>query len=90
MKKKIGLFLGLVAVSVSLIACSETSVEADIPSSFEILTIDEVRFTEVYVIKEKNTGCFYVSSIASSNSAGGNSITQMMIEKNGVSVPYCE
>lgn len=90
MKKKIGLFLGLLLVTVSLIACTGESAGAKLPDGFELLTENRIRFTDVYITKEKSTGCLYIISVAANSSSGGNSVTQMLIEKNGVSVPYCE
>lgn len=91
MKKRVGLFLGLLALSVTLIACSDTSVEANVPDSFEVISKDEIGRAYVYQIKHKVTGCHYMLSDTFFKGVESAQVTtQMFIEKNGVSVPYCE
>lgn len=91
MKKKIGLFLGLIIVSVTLIACNESSAEASIPSGFEVVTQDKINKGAEHVITVKHikTKCLYVLTHTKGNGNGGG-ITQMFIEKDGASVPFCE
>lgn len=90
MKKKIGLFLVLLVVSVSLISCGETSVENNMPSGYEIASSFKVGDdSSVYALKHIETNCYYAFSDRAGYS-GGTSITQMFIERDGSSVPYCE
>lgn len=91
--KKVKLFgLGFLflAVSMSLVACGETSVDAGVPSGYEEVTKDKITdYTSVRTIKNIQTNCFYSFAVRVGN-GGGVSIVQMFVEENGVSVPYCE
>lgn len=75
-------FVGLLSIS----ACgNESPVEAGTPSGFTEVTRDELADT-VTVIKHNETACYYVST----KGVRATAITQMFVEKNGVSVPYCD
>jgi len=77
-------------ISVSLFACGETEEEVvpkeEFSSSFEILSEDKLYLTTIEKIKDKETGCYYLSSTGTKKAA----LTQMFVEKDGASVPYCE
>lgn len=84
MKKKIGLLLGMLALSVSLIACGGNTGEA----STEIDGFTKVSSKgDLAIYKHNETNCYY--TVFSRYKVGGN-ITQMFIEKNNMSIPYCE
>ncbi|MEK4025371.1 hypothetical protein [Sporosarcina sp. FSL W7-1283] len=78
--------IGLLVLATFFAGCSSSSVGANMPSSFEILSRDSVHNSEVEKIRDKETGCYYLSSSGSYKAA----LTQMFIEKDGVSVPYCD
>lgn len=75
-------FVGLLSIA----ACGdEGSVEAGVPSGFIEVSKDYLVDT-VTVIKHSETGCYYVST----SGVRATAITQMYVEKNGVSVPHCD
>lgn len=81
--------LGLLVVTV-LSGCSEpNSVNADIPSGFELISEDKVKRGVVYKARDYSTGCYYIFGTSSNDSRTTVSIEQMMIEKDGAEVPYC-
>lgn len=93
MKRKM-LLVGMVGFT-GLFGCSQVTkidnVEASVPSGYEIVEIAQEYSKkgwspEVIEIKHKKTGCHYLY-IANGHNGG---FQQMFIEKNGVSVPYCE
>lgn len=90
MKNKLLLVcLGMVA----LFGCSQVTnvdVSAQLPSGFEFKTVDEINFGEVYKGKDKETGCYFIFGTSRNNSSTTISMEQIFIEKNGVSVPYCD
>ena len=91
MKKKIALFIGLLAVSVSLVACGEVSVETvevKAPSGFTIITSDKIRVGHATVIQHNGTRCNYTMTMGNFDTTVG--IAQMFVKENGVSVPYCD
>ena len=90
MKKKLTL-VGFIGFGV-LFGCSQVNqeVEASLPVNFKVEAEDTVGWGEVYKAKDMDTGCYYIFGVSRSNSATTVSTTQMMIEKGGVSVPYCE
>lgn len=90
------LLVGFLGFAV-LFGCSQSSkVEADwnfsnvtnveLKDGFHFLTKDKTNIGEIYQMKDKTTGCYYTFVDGYQSTA----ITQMFIEKNGVSVPYCE
>lgn len=91
MKNKLSLMLIVIVI---LVGCSEmpSNAQADLPTGFDVVSKTERSANgskNIYEIQHKKTGCYFVYS--SSNSSGDISTpTQIMVEKNGVSVPYCE
>lgn len=92
MKKGL-LFLGLMALSATLIGCGEiTDPPVLVSSEFELIARDLMESESsreeelLKTVKHAKTGCYYL--IYRGVQKGG--ITQMFVEKNGVSVPYCE
>lgn len=88
MKKKLAL-VGFIGFGV-LFGCSQVgqNAEAGLPNGFEIVTKDEIgegRSTQ-YVLNHIESGCKYVYIDHWDTTA----ITQMMFEKDGVTIPYCE
>lgn len=70
-----------------LIAGGTTTSEAKLPSGFRPVTEDVLaEDSEVMVIQHLKTGCYYTLV----DSFEGNGFVQMFVEKNGVSVPYCD
>lgn len=66
---------------------SKQEVEASSPKSFKIVSADSLGYgEELIVAKHKKTGCYY--TFKDDNKSGV--LTQMFVEKNGVSVPYCD
>lgn len=94
MKRKL-LTTGLL-VFVFLFGCSQPgkgSVSASLPSGFELVSQDKISvWGEVAKVKEIETGCYYILGRATNASLGAVSsfMEQMYIEKDGVSVPYCD
>lgn len=89
MKKKFVLtgFLGFAF----LFGCNQIDngeVSASLPTGFTITTEEdnEINRHTVTVMHHNDTGCNYI--IIDGNYSGG--ITQMFVEKDGVSVPYCD
>ena len=94
MKRKwlaIGLF-----VFASLFGCSQLdngSVSASLPSGFELISEDKLSvWGDVAKVKEIETGCYYILGRATNSTVSSVSgfMEQMFIEKDGVSVPYCD
>lgn len=90
MKHKL-ILVGMLGFAV-LFGCSQVSyeVKAELPSGFTLTTVDRINQAEIYKIKDKVTGCYYIVGVSNSSSYTSASSTQMFIEKNGVAVPYCE
>jgi len=92
MKKKLVLagFIGFTF----LFGCSqignEDKVKAYLPNTFNQVSKDEFNDMEIYKVKEEVNGCYYVIAIPSYGTSYTPSVTQMMVEKDGVTVPYCE
>lgn len=92
MKKLIVVF---VLILFSLIGCSQTTnnqAQADLPPGFEVVSKTERSNNgsrNVYELRHIKTSCYFAYS---SNNDNGtiSSLTQIYIEKNGVSVPYCD
>lgn len=92
--KKLLIITGiLVTVCTTLIACGEASdsVEAGIASDFVKVSQSNIFNEKIFatVLKHKGTGCYYTVSV-NKYDWGASSIEPMFVEKNGVSVPYCE
>jgi hypothetical protein len=90
--RKLILGIACLGVSAALIGCGNntSSVSASLPNGFEAVTTDSIGFNnEVLTLKNVNTGCYYALSNKSDWNSG-TSITQMLIEKDGASVPYCD
>lgn len=91
MKKQKLVLTGLVGFAF-LFGCNQVEptneVKASLPNGFELITEDEYDdiYQNVYTLKNIATGCHYTLTDRSHN--GG--IIQMFIEKDGVSVPYCD
>lgn len=74
-----------------LTACGgveDTESESITPSNFEIVShdvIDDNDKTDLFTVRHKETGCLYI--VTDGYKSGG--ITQMFIEEDGVTVPYC-
>lgn len=89
MKKKLTL-LGFIGLGV-LFGCSQASsdVKASLQGEMNVVSIDKVHRGDSVVLQHKRTGCYftYVRGTGSNTSSAP---TQIMIEKNGVTVPFCE
>jgi len=88
MKKKLTL-VGFIGFGV-LFGCSQVSqdVSASLPNGFKIVAKDKIgegRSTQ-YVLNHIESGCKYVYI----DHWDATAITQMMIEKDGATIPYCE
>jgi hypothetical protein len=70
----------------SLVACSENSTNAKLPNGYIEVSEDELTGGTLTVVKHKETGCYY--TLFDGFKAGA--FTQMFVEKNGQTVPYCE
>lgn len=74
-------------LTVSLVACNGQEAEAGLPEGFDKVTVDKKNIAEyAEVLRHKETRCYYV--VVSGTQAVA--VEQMFVEKNGVSVPYCE
>lgn len=84
-----------------LFACSEVefggngsgNVHASLPSGFELVSEDEIsKMSTLRKLKEVETGCYYIFGRTwnGGGSSVSGSIEQMFIEKDGVTVPYCD
>lgn len=88
MKKKKLMLTGLVGFAF-LFGCNQIDngeVKAGLPESFKVVAETEVGGDTYYEVKHVVNGCHYVFV----NGYQAVSITQMFIEKDGVSVPYCD
>lgn len=67
---------------------SNVSASNNLPKGFTVVTEDEsIRgYQSVYTLKNEFTNCFYVLTEGWEST----SMIQMFIEKDGVSVPYCD
>lgn len=86
--KKLLLGLILLALSILFIGCSENEVSADIPSGFSHLTKDSINSGKANVIQHNKTGCYFIMGTGNYDTTVA--LTQMFIEKDGVSIPYCD
>ena len=86
MKRKLAV-LGLLGFA-ALFGCSQVdnTVSAGKEGEFEVVSKESFDYNYFTKIKHKETGCYYLY-VTSSQKAG---LTQMFIEKDGASVPYCE
>lgn len=86
MKKKLILigFLGFTA----LFGCSQVSQEVEAGKDSDVVkaSSDRIDWVDYTIIKHKETGCHFMFADGDQESG----FVQMFIEKNGVSVPYCE
>lgn len=90
MKRKL-IILGMLGFTV-LFGCNQSNegnVSASNNGEMNVVSVDEVYRGEAVILKHKSTGCYY-TYVRGSGSTTSNAPTQMMIEKNGVTVPYCE
>lgn len=91
MKKRI-LISGIAMIAL-IGGCSDVGEEIDdasLPIGFEVVSEDKVRHGRIYKAKEVVTGCYYVMGSSAYSSSTTVSFEQMYIEKDGVSVPYCD
>lgn len=84
MKTKLKVMIGMAALAIALIGCGDQAAEAGKEKAFKLISKDDD--SELLEYQHVETGCHYLKY---SGHRKGN-ITQMFIEKNGVSVPYCE
>lgn len=90
MKRKL-LLVGMLGFTI-LFGCSQASneVSASLPNSFNPTSKDIIDSVNVFKIQDKDTGCYYLFGTTDYGTSHTPSATQMFIEKNGVTVPYCE
>lgn len=88
MKRNIGLLLGLLALSIALIACGSENSQKEHSDDFVVVSATEEisENDSITKIKEKETGCYYL--YYKGYRKGG--LTQVFVEVNGASVPHCE
>ena len=85
MKKIIfGVILSIVLI---ISACSYTdSTRASLPDGFTEVSYDDTELGSLTVLRHNATGCHYVNVDGSSSG----SFVQMFVQRNGVSIPYCD
>ena len=84
--KKI-LFAGVIGLAILGGCATNELVEAGLPEGFNIVSVDKDNINGYSeILKHKETGCHYVVIHATQ----AVSVEQMFVEKNGVSVPYCD
>jgi hypothetical protein len=86
--KKALFFFSLVTL---LVACSSDSVESKgTPNGFESITYDEINGKVVIMMRNVQTGCYYV--FTSSMSTSGMAVAQMYVPDTmtGDPEPYCD
>lgn len=86
--------IGVLAIGLLLLAgCAEEGqVSAGVPEGFMNVTNDEIDDDgdhTLSVFQHLDTGCYFAVTHGYSYDSSS-SITQMYVERNGVSVPYCE
>lgn len=90
MKTKNAKLLTVALSTILILGCSLSSgAEANLPDEFEEISEDKISGGYIHQLRHVKTGCYYVSTYTG-NSSGGLEIQQMFVEKNGVSVPYCD
>ena len=92
MKKQKLVLTGLVGFAF-LFGCNQVDTTSEVSannSGFTIISEDELNYGEFYKVKDDVTGCYYIMGTSKRNSSTTISTTQMFIEKDGVSVPYCD
>lgn len=72
-------------------AGEENSAQASLPSDYTIISETDIYKGEIFetVLKHNRTDCYYSVTVDKYNWEGS-APTQMFVEKNGVSVPYCD
>lgn len=90
MKRKI-VIAGMLGFT-ALFGCSQDSekVEAGLPEGFDLISKDEIDKGNIYVLRNKSTGCYYTYTTSVYSDTFAPNVEIMFIEKNGVTVPYCE
>lgn len=81
----------LAVTLILLVGCgsSNTQTSASLPEGYMAVTQDEFENHMVTVIQHRDTGCYF-TTVQNYSYDSGVAITQMYVERNGVSVPYCE
>lgn len=92
MKKQKLVLTGLVGFAF-LFGCSqvdEGKVEASLPNGYVMVSENEFDKGNIYTLKHIQTGCHYTYTTSIYRNAFAPNVEQMFIEKDGVSVPYCD
>lgn len=88
MKKLVTLILAGVLLAGCSVVKAETPKKSTLPEGFTFMNKDGLHGDHITVAKHNETGCYYTFVNGGYDTTVG--VVQMFVEKEGVSVPYCE